>query len=194
MQVGRMTPAQKIEERYRIVAAKHLEVHESISYEGNPLEQIDGNTLRIKSFTIPAKFYDIQVDFSKIDPGKIISCSCPHFCMHFSCSKYIALVILLIPQMRLKSIELKLQEGQTDYKRHALEVVQKDYDELMADSSMPSRGSIYMQQANQLELLKSKDAPWGNQETIDYHMAQVVRLMEQEVNSEMAVKRQKQEH
>jgi hypothetical protein len=44
LKVGRMTPAQKIEERFRSIAVKHLEVREP---KGDPVEQIDCNTLHV---------------------------------------------------------------------------------------------------------------------------------------------------
>ncbi|KAF9328597.1 hypothetical protein BGZ91_000930 [Linnemannia elongata] len=192
LKVGRMTPAQKIEERFRSIAAKHLEVREP---KGDPVEQIDCNTLHVESFTAPEKKYTIQVDFTKIDTGEITSCSCPYFGMHLSCCKHIALVLLLIPQMQLKCVELDLQENRTDNKRRALDA-QREYTEYLsaADDSMPDRGSMYLKRANQLESLKNKDTSWRNQDKIDSLMAQVVRLMEEEVNADITVKRQKQEY
>jgi len=53
---------------------------------------------------------------------------------------------------------------------------------------------MYLKRANQLESLKNKDTSWRNQDKIDSLMAQVVRLMEEEVNADITVKRQKQEY
>ncbi|KAF9165905.1 hypothetical protein DFQ26_009115 [Actinomortierella ambigua] len=124
MRAGRMTPMENGGERHRSEAERHLAVRESTGAEGDPVVQIDENTLRVESFTTPDTHYDVHVEFTKFDSGEITSCSCPYFGTHPDCCKHIALVLLLRPQMRLKRDELdsNLQESRSSHKRrHARE-------------------------------------------------------------------------
>ncbi|KAG0268622.1 hypothetical protein DFQ27_006260 [Actinomortierella ambigua] len=124
MRAGRMTPTENGGERHRSEAERHLAVRESSGVEGDPVVQIDENTLRVESFTTPDTHYDVHVEFTKFDSGEITSCSCPYFGTHPDCCKHIALVLLLRPQMRLKRDELdsNLQESRSSHKRrHARE-------------------------------------------------------------------------
>ncbi|KAF9969185.1 hypothetical protein BGZ73_008569 [Actinomortierella ambigua] len=191
-QVSRITPVQKIEERYRSAAAKHLENRESLGFERDPVEQIDDNTLRVESFTTPDKFYEIPVDFSKDDSGEITSCSCEHFCMHRGCCKHIALALLLIPQMRMRCIENDLQASRAGLKRTAPEIAQRDYDDLMADSSTTATRSVYQERVFQLESIRDSNVAWRNQAEIDALYVQIARLIESELDDDMSAKRQRQ--
>ncbi|KAF9916336.1 hypothetical protein FBU30_001445 [Linnemannia zychae] len=94
--VGRMNPVQRAE---AVHLSRIKELLATRGEKGSQMYQLMSDVVAVESFTTPAKFYELKLDFSRVSTGHIISCACLAFEKDELCCKHIALLQLEIPHL-----------------------------------------------------------------------------------------------